>query len=182
MSGALKLLQQAVGRRGGTDSDQWRWYDWVPWYALAIVLAELCSGPHGASTEHAWMVAESSYLYYEKNVADGDEGLLWKPITRLLRKVKALRASSTPDFIGGTNTSVTAPEAYLDQPFYDNDLSVALGDFDLQSGTQIDKIPPMTEYNPADGVDPVTGLSAFTDSDFSQAWESFMQDISQSGR
>ncbi|KAK5130937.1 hypothetical protein LTR08_001540 [Meristemomyces frigidus] len=198
MAVATELLEHSSGKQSRTELHPWEWYDWVPWFALAIVLAELCSRPRGAATDHAWSVAEESYLKYAQKVADGDEGLLWKPIARLLRKVKATRASSAPDTTEHPKSSVTAPYGYTEQSFvFDDDLSMALNDFNLQSTTESSQIPQTIGYDAGDGIDPVTGLPTFSDQDFAEAaagglldtgegmswfnWESFIDDVNRQG-
>lgn len=64
----------------------------VKWYALAVVLAELCTA-QGPLADRAWQVAQIIYDDYAKVVADTKKGLLWKPIAKLMRRVRDVRES-----------------------------------------------------------------------------------------
>ncbi len=69
---------------------KWAWFSWLKWYALAIVLAELCSHPWDERHTRAWQTAQTSYEAYATLVADAETGLLWKPIQRLMRKASSV--------------------------------------------------------------------------------------------
>ena len=72
---------------------QWARFSWVKWYALAIVLAELCDRTHAWSEEvegRAWNIARREYDRYGALVADAETGLLWEPIVRLMRRVEVV--------------------------------------------------------------------------------------------
>jgi hypothetical protein len=79
------------------DLAQWAWKSWVKWYALAIVLAELCAFPEGPDSESAFTVARDAYQLYAPLIADSDSGMFWKPITRLMHRVEQLRTAK-PQF------------------------------------------------------------------------------------
>jgi hypothetical protein len=79
------------------DLAQWAWKSWVKWYALAIVLAELCVRPDGPQSDKAFAVAHDAYQLYAPRIADSDSGMLWKPIDKLMRRVQGLRATSKLD-------------------------------------------------------------------------------------
>lgn len=54
----------------------WAWFQCVKWYALAVVLAELCVTYHGPFAARAWKAAQLSFDDYAKDVADSEKGLL----------------------------------------------------------------------------------------------------------
>lgn len=87
---ANEVLERSQNKRSWTDFAQWAWFSWVKWYALAVVLTELCTA-QGALADRAWDVAQRSYDDYATIVADSNSGLLWKPIMKLMRKVKQVR-------------------------------------------------------------------------------------------
>lgn len=88
---ATEALEQSCREELESEFAPWSWFAWVRWYALAIVLAELCGRPPGTEWERAWPVAEKCYHSYAGLVADGDTGLLWKPIAKLMRKAQRVR-------------------------------------------------------------------------------------------
>lgn len=82
---------------------QWSWFGWTKWFALAIVLAELIEKPlpWDERDQQAWSQAQSSFKSYAHLVADGDTGMLWRPIANLMlrarTKVNAFNASREQD-------------------------------------------------------------------------------------
>lgn len=64
------------------------WNSWVQWHALAVVLAELLVLPNGALFDRAYAAAQKGFSYYTTLIADGDSGMLWKPIARLMHRVQ----------------------------------------------------------------------------------------------
>jgi hypothetical protein len=62
----------------------------VKWFALAVVLAELCTA-RGSSADRAWIVAQQSFDDYATVVADTKSGLLWRPIAKLMQRARKLR-------------------------------------------------------------------------------------------
>ena len=69
----------------------WLWKDWVPWHALAVSLAELCTQPQHALANQAWPVLLHCFERYKKAVADGKSGMLWRPIARLMARAESVR-------------------------------------------------------------------------------------------
>lgn len=88
---ATEVLERSQYKRFSGEFIQWAWFSWVKWYALAIVLAELCVA-QGPTAEHSWAVAQRSFDDYARIVADTKTGLLWKPIVKLMHRVKEIRA------------------------------------------------------------------------------------------
>ncbi|KUJ14546.1 uncharacterized protein LY89DRAFT_736577 [Mollisia scopiformis] len=91
---STKLLQQELVTKSA-DFAPWAWKSWVRWNALAIVLVELCSQPPGKSYDMAYAIAIQSFNHYSSLVADTSAGMLWKPITKLMRRLQRLKHSST---------------------------------------------------------------------------------------
>ncbi|EMC96844.1 hypothetical protein BAUCODRAFT_122802 [Baudoinia panamericana UAMH 10762] len=69
----------------------WAWKEWTPWYALAVVLAELCRDVRQPGSENAFVVACRVFRRHAVPADDIESGMLWKPIARLLRRVKRER-------------------------------------------------------------------------------------------
>jgi len=77
-----------------TDFAPWAWKSWVRWNALAILLVELCSQPPGESYDAAYSIASQSFSHYSSLIADTETGMLWKPITKLMRRLQQHRYSN----------------------------------------------------------------------------------------
>ena len=86
-----EILENSLQREIESDLQQWSWLAWNKWFALAVVLAELCSQQEEARAIRAWKAAEDCFAIYPRTVADTASGLLWKPISKLMRKARILR-------------------------------------------------------------------------------------------
>jgi hypothetical protein len=91
---STKLLQQELVTKSA-EFAPWAWKSWVRWNALAIVLVELCSQSPGESYDAAYSIAVQSFNHYSSLIADTDTGMLWKPITKLMRRLQQLKHSNT---------------------------------------------------------------------------------------
>ena len=97
MKVAIEVLERSLRKRTFSIFAPWAWFSWMKWYALAVVLAELCSGHKGPFLENENLVARESFAQYKQFVADTDSGLLWKPIAKLMRRVQRLRDTAIQD-------------------------------------------------------------------------------------
>lgn len=70
---------------------RWRRMPWVPWHAMAVALAGICSMEPSKLADEAWVLCDSAMTRYASDVADTSNGGLWKPIEKLYRKAKAFR-------------------------------------------------------------------------------------------
>lgn len=129
---ATEVLEAARNYLICPETFFFRWYVWVKWYALALVLAELCSQPDHPQSDRAWVAASGSFDQYAAQIADNESGMLWKPIARLYKRVRAIKepgrhaSVSSPSTIGLTVQTPPLPtEAQQQQPqqasqFYKN--------------------------------------------------------------
>ncbi|RMY79362.1 hypothetical protein D0862_13192 [Hortaea werneckii] len=107
---ATVVLESALGRSNFSEYAHcqefslWSWNTWIPWYAIAVVLAELCRSPQSPIAERSWRAAEESYAAYAQRVADGQSGLLWRPVERLMQKARALWRRPAPGAESGVDT------------------------------------------------------------------------------
>jgi hypothetical protein len=89
---ATTVLEQTM-RIKAREFAPWAWKSWVKWYALALVLAELCSEPEETLASRAYAAAQKSFRSYAPLIADSKSGMLWKPIVKLMRRVEHIRSS-----------------------------------------------------------------------------------------
>ncbi|KAI7379945.1 hypothetical protein KC336_g19086, partial [Hortaea werneckii] len=107
---ATVVLEYALGRSNFSEYAHcqefslWSWNTWIPWYAIAVVLAELCRSPQSPIALRSWRAAEESYAVYAQRVADGQSGLLWRPVERLMQKARALWRRPVPRAESGVDT------------------------------------------------------------------------------
>ncbi|KAI9688000.1 MAG: hypothetical protein M1820_010340 [Bogoriella megaspora] len=94
LDAATEVLERSMLKQQDVTLSNWMWLTWVKWYALAVVLAELCSRTEGHSVVRAWYTVESAFNQYSKHVADSSSGSLWRPIKKLMQKAQALRTAT----------------------------------------------------------------------------------------
>jgi hypothetical protein len=90
MALAVNILRQAdeLWRHIG---GRWRRMPWVPWHAMAVALAGLCSIRGTDQANEAWELVDKCMSRYAVDIADSSTGMLWKPIGKLYRKAAAFR-------------------------------------------------------------------------------------------
>ncbi|CAI7644401.1 unnamed protein product [Penicillium glandicola] len=122
----------------------WRWYGsmWVPWHALAVALAELCVCKDPAVMSKYWAVVDEIYQRSRLIIADSQQGMLWKPLERLMSQAKTRKNE-----LLGTDASRQAgsqysfdgmsSELFSKQPEPQQDLT----DFSLDLGEAVDQPP-----------------------------------------
>ncbi|KAE8555772.1 hypothetical protein EYB25_000470 [Talaromyces marneffei] len=100
---------------------KWVGRTWVQWHPLAVVLAELCVQTQGPLVDRAWAVVESVWNTFGKQVADTTEGILWKPLKRLLKKARAAyqEAALKRDVHRIRDTTVHEVAQSLSDPMFD---------------------------------------------------------------
>lgn len=108
MGCAIHILEMyAESKRG--ELAAWEWKDWIPWYALAVVLAELCKTPTGPTADRAWAACLELYRRNARPSSDLESGSLWKPITKLMRRVQRERPYSSPEQLILSRSSTSPP-------------------------------------------------------------------------
>nr|POE76209.1 c6 finger domain transcription factor nscr [Quercus suber] len=163
---ATEVLETSALKAHSQDFAPWAWFSWPKWFALAIVLAELCGRQEGEMIDRAWLAAQACYGRYMHQVADMPSGLLWRPIAKLMKRASAVRKTINPAAVNVVSPPVyesTDSEPHLQ----------AIPSDSYMTGTQ--KLFPPT---PADFNDPLMdtnfenmeGMSWFN-------WELFVDDL-----
>jgi len=72
---------------------KWKWYfrTHVQWHALAATLAELCVQDRGSLVDRAWTIVDTVFDEWAVRIADSKNGMLWRPIKKLMSKAQAKR-------------------------------------------------------------------------------------------
>ena len=73
------------------SSFRWLSQTYVQWHALAVTIAELCVKTEGPTVERAWAILMPAFKEVSQNVADSSEGMLWRPIKKLMNRAQGLR-------------------------------------------------------------------------------------------
>jgi len=94
LDGACRVVQSGLFRQSCTEFAQFSWFWWPKWYALAVLLVELCSLHQGPKFDRAYTVAQESFANYAQSASDVNSGLLWQPIIKLMRHVQRQKEMS----------------------------------------------------------------------------------------
>ena len=93
---ALNILRNADDMYSHkSSSGLWRRMPWVPWHAISVALAGLCSIRGTEVADEAWSLVDKAMERYGNHVADSRNGMLWKPVEKLYRKAAAFRNNTT---------------------------------------------------------------------------------------
>ena len=69
----------------------WFFKTYVPWHALAVALAELCTETQGPLADRAWSIIDKGYKKWNERIAETKEDVLWHPVKILLKRAPAAR-------------------------------------------------------------------------------------------
>jgi hypothetical protein len=115
---AIQILERSLQLKQPCFSN-WAWKSWVKWYVLAVVLAELYAHPDASNFEMAFSVAKSSFEQHRLLIADGEKGMLWRPIVKLMRSVEQRRRNLCEDVTvpGQHDSSLAAYKPHDDEAY-----------------------------------------------------------------
>ena len=88
---ATEVLESTARKSDHNEFGAWQWFGWNKWYALAVLLAELCEFTEGPRIDRAWVIAEDSFEKYKDMIYDT---ALSNSMQRLLRRARKARAKS----------------------------------------------------------------------------------------
>ena len=72
----------------------WLFKSYVPWHAVAVILAELCHQPHGALADRAWEMVQSRVADWDSRAGDAKEAMIWASTKRLRKRAGEARQRS----------------------------------------------------------------------------------------
>ncbi|CAG8877567.1 unnamed protein product [Penicillium nalgiovense] len=108
----------------------WRWYSsmWVHWHALAVALAELCVCKDPAVMSKYWTIVDDVYQRLRLVIADSEQGMLWKPLERLMSQAKTRRnellgLDASRQAVSQYSFDGTSSELFSKQPGHQQDLA-----------------------------------------------------------
>ncbi|KAE9365828.1 hypothetical protein N431DRAFT_562537 [Stipitochalara longipes BDJ] len=101
-----EMIEQHPASAGFT----WLLKTYVPWHALAIVLAELFAQPTGPLADRAWEIIESRFDDWNSRVADAKEAMIWGSIKKLLKRARAARQNSHVSLSTGQALNTANPD------------------------------------------------------------------------
>jgi hypothetical protein len=125
---------------------RWLTTIWISWHALAVMIAELCVQTEGPLVEQAWSLVNVVFEETARHIADSDQGRLWRPIKKLMKKAQAVRKTHL-----GVSTSIS--------------VSMPHGDLVNNAG-----VLPNTQITSTDVMGTEVGLSAQDDTSGGVQW------------
>jgi hypothetical protein len=100
---SLDVLEQGTRKFSTSKFGAWKWFAWSKWYAVAILLSELCQYTCGPLYDRARTASERAFAIYKQSELPGP---LLTAMERLKHKADLSRPSST-----GTNEFALADGA-----------------------------------------------------------------------
>ena len=90
---SIEVLEKAYQLNTDPAASSFRWLSqtYVQWHALAVTIAELCVKTEGPMVERAWAIVIPMFQEASQHVADSQEGMLWRPIKKLMHRAQGLR-------------------------------------------------------------------------------------------
>ena len=90
---SVEVLERVHQLNTDPAASPYRWlsHTYVQWHALAVTVAELCVKTEGPLVERAWSILIPVFKEASQHIADSDEGMLWRPIKKLMTKAQGLR-------------------------------------------------------------------------------------------
>ena len=162
---ALSVLERALQKYTHDGFKPWKWFAWPKWYALAVLLAELCEHTSGPKVDRAWAIAEACFADYGLRVGDS---ALWAALRKLMHKARTSKASANEDRskTDGPRSRMPLPTTETaDQSRNTNDMDYRTRYFDMAAMDESQRLnfpfPASEEMEMLSWVN----------------WEAFMEDI-----
>ena len=104
---SVDVLERIYHLQTDPAGSHFRWLSqtYVQWHALAVTIAELCVETEGAMVERAWAIVESAFEQMAQHVADSDQGMLWRPVKKLMSRARGVRQKYLNSRLDTTATS-----------------------------------------------------------------------------
>lgn len=96
---AIEVVEFAHMLETNEHTTHWSWMFEMcrQWHAVAFILSELCVRPVSPDSDRAWTVANVVYRQW-KQKRSHSKWILWRPLSRLMKRVTAIRAGLQTDF------------------------------------------------------------------------------------
>ena len=184
---ATDVVERSLLKFNDPSLAPWSWFAWIKWYALAIMLAELCGHGNGALRDRAWNVAEEALSTFADLVIDD---VLWRSVEKLMRKARSVRDScrgsslfaNTPVGLRATSSHENTNSSNLSKE-KDQFQGIAQAHERISQSSHVSEAPTETDPSrtqllPVDVDDSVPDTS-IDDSGYMSwvNWELFVQDV-----
>ena len=89
LDASLDVLDRALQKYEHDGLRPWKWFAWTKWYALAVLLSELCEHATGPQVDRAWKIVEAGFANYVEVISDG---ALRNSMKQLMLKACSIRS------------------------------------------------------------------------------------------
>ena len=111
---ATTVLERDIIMRSDSHGEPFRWFCMVHWHPLAVAIAECYVCDNVAVLRHVWPTIEKSFEYIGKVLAEYRQGMLWKPVERLMLKTRSRIHALLEQINSATYTGMSDSSAYVD--------------------------------------------------------------------
>ncbi|RHZ63390.1 hypothetical protein CDV55_104886 [Aspergillus turcosus] len=108
---------QLLGQDQSTSKWSWLFVTNLQWHLIAFVLSELCVRPLSPLTDRAWQVVSSLYETWGRTTKHR-KGMLWRPLSRLMKRAAIFREQERQQQQDVQNTSDLSSAPSLFTPYH----------------------------------------------------------------
>ena len=108
---ATTVLERDMVMRSDSRGEPFRWFGVVHWHPLAVAIAECYVCNNAAVLRHVWPIIETSFEDVGKVVAEYRQGMLWKPLERLMLKTRSRVHAFSEQIDSAANTGISDSRA-----------------------------------------------------------------------
>lgn len=110
---ATTVLERDIIMRSDSRGEPFRWFGVVHWHPLAVAMAECYVCDNVAVLRHVWPTIETSFEYIGKVLAEYRQGMLWKPLERLMLRTRSRIHALLEQIDSATHTGMSASTALV---------------------------------------------------------------------
>ena len=111
---ASTVLERDIIMRSDSRGEPFRWFSIVHWHPLAVAISECYVCDNVAVLRHVWPTIETSFESIGKVLAEYRQGMLWKPVERLMFKTRSRIHALLVQIDSATYTGRSDSSAYID--------------------------------------------------------------------
>lgn len=138
---ATTVLERDNIMRSDPRGEPFRWFGVVHWHPLAVAIAECYVCDKITVLRHVWPTIEDSFESIGKVLAEYRQGMLWKPLERLMLKTRSRIHALLELIDSATHIGTSASPAFVNTPVTLDPLAYGSTTVPLPSSNSLD-LPP----------------------------------------
>jgi hypothetical protein len=160
---SASVLEKAHLIRSHPHGEGFRWFEVAQWHALAIAIAECYVCNDSALVRRLWPLIDDSFKHHGNVIADYTEGMLWRPMEKLMRQTR----SRVSRFLSPSGGHMSASSS-IGVPRLGGDSGLSLTKNPVESMTPMSMTSQQLPMSPDRTMEVTEALATTTAS--SQAW------------